>query len=427
MLKFLNNRSDYFKNISKLVAGTSIAQLISFLVAPVITRLFTPDDVGGFTFLISIAGGIGLIATLRYEMAIILPKDNRDSVNLAFLSLIIAFIISAISTILLFVADRLLFPGSIMNPSYKQWIWLFPLLIFLMGANNVFQQWFNHKGEYKTLAYSKVVTSGFNNLITLLTGFAGMGALGLWLGNFTGFLFVVVFFCIFFYSRYRQDFSCFNFQEQKKLAGKYKYLPMANTPQVIVEMVQSYGIVYLLKIFFSSSVLGFYSLSLRLLQAPLWLVGISIGQVFYKEASEQYKKYGNLLRPVMKTLKTSTIIALPILIILLTIGPWLIGVVFGNSWIEAGKYARILAPWMFFDFIRSTISQAPLIIGKAKTMFRVAFAGSVLIVICVVTGGLFFRDAVIGLILLSAIQSLYCLLVIMWIIFIAKKSIRTQH
>ena len=406
MLKILNNRSDYFKNISKLVAGTSIAQLISFLVAPVITRLFTPEDVGGFTFLISIAGGIGLIATLRYEMAIILPKDNRDSVNLAFLSLMIAFFVSALSTILLFVADRFLFPGSVMNPSYKQWIWLFPLLIFLMGANNVFQQWFNHKGEYKTLAYSKVITSGFNNLITLLMGFAGMGALGLWLGNFTGFLFVVVFFCIFFYIRYRQDFSCFNFQEQKKLAGKYKYL---------------------LKIFFSSSVLGFYSLSLRLLQAPLWLVGISIGQVFYKEASEQYKKYGNLLRPVMKTLKTSTIIAFPILIILLTIGPWLIGVVFGNSWTEAGKYARILAPWMFFDFIRSTISQAPLIIGKAKTMFRVAFIGSVLIVISVVTGGLFFKDAVIGLILLSAIQSLYCLLVIIWIIFIAKKSIRTQY
>jgi O-antigen/teichoic acid export membrane protein len=427
MLKFLGNRSDYFKNISKLVAGTSIAQLISFLAAPVITRLYTPDDVGGFTFLISIAGGIGLIATLRYEMAIILPKENRDSINLAFLSLIIALLVSVISTILLFIADRFLFPGSIMNPAYRQWIWLFPFLIFLMGANNVFQQWFNHKGEYKTLAYSKVVTSGVNNLITLIMGFAGMGALGLWLGNFTGFLIVVVFFCIFFYFRHRQEFSCFNFREQKNLAVMYKYLPTANTPQVIVEMVQSYGIVYLLKIFFSSSVLGFYSLSLRLLQAPLWLVGISIGQVFYKEASEQHKKDGNLLKPVMKTLKTSAVIAFPILIILITIGPWLIGFVFGNAWTEAGKYARILAPWMFFDFIRSTVSQVPLIIGKAKSMFRIALIGSILIVISVVTGGLFFKDAVTGLILLSALQSLYCLLVIVWIIAVTRKSIRSQH
>jgi len=422
MLKFLRNRSDYFKNISKLVAGTSVAQLISFLAAPVITRLFTPSDVGAFTFLLSIAGGVGLVATLRYEMAIILPKENMDSVNLAFLSLIIAFLISVLSAFILFVTDWFLFPGVLWNPIYKQWIYLLPVLIFMMAASSVFQQWYNHKREYRILAYSKIFTSVGNNLTTLLMGFAGMGALGLWLGNFAGFLVVIIFFGIVFYFRYRHDFRYFNLASQKKLAGKYIYLPLANTPQVIVEMVQSYGIVYLLKIFFSASVLGLYSLSLRLLQAPMWLVGISIGQVFYKEASEQFQKTGNLTGPVMKTIKTSTAIALPVLIILLTIGPWLIGFIFGNSWTEAGRYARILAPWMFFDFIRSTISQAPLIIGKAKSMFYISLIGSALIIISVVTGGLFFRDPVIGFILLSVLQSLYCLLIIGWILSIARKS-----
>ena len=427
MLKYLKNRSDYFKNISKLVAGTSVAQLISFLAAPLITRLFTPSDLGAFTFLLSIAGGIGLVATLRYEMAIILPKENSDSVNLAFLSLIIAFFIAILSAFVLFVIDLFFFPGFIRNPVYKQWIYLLPVLIFLMAASSVFQQWYNHKREYRTLAYSKIVTSLGNNLATLLMGFAGMGALGLWLGNFAGFLFVIIFFVIIFYFRHREDFRDFNLTSQKKLAGKYKYLPMANTPQVIVEMVQSYGIVYLLKIFFSSSVLGLYSLSLRLLQAPMWLVGISIGQVFYKEASEQYQKDGNLIQPVLKTIRTSAAVAFPALIILLTIGPWLIGFIFGSAWTEAGRYARILAPWMFFDFIRSTISQAPLIIGKARSMFYISFIGSGLIVISIVTGGLFFRDPVVGFILLSLMQSIYCLVIIGWILAISKKSIQIHQ
>ena len=291
-----------------------------------------------------------------------------------------------------------------------------------MAASNVFQQWHNHKREYKTLAYSKIITSLANNLSTLLMGFAGMGALGLWLGNFAGFLFVVLFFTIIFYFRHRGDLSYFNFSSQKKLAGKYKFLPLANTPQVIVEMVQSYGIIYLLKIFFSSSVLGLYSLSLRLLQAPLWLVGISIGQVFYKEASEQYQKDGNLILPVMKTIRTSTAIAFPILIILLTIGPWLIGFIFGNTWTEAGRYARILAPWMFFDFIRSTISQAPLIIGKARSMFYLSLIGSILIIVSIVTGGFIFRDPVVAFIMLSVLQSVYCLVIIIWILAFSKKA-----
>ncbi|MCX6241612.1 MAG: oligosaccharide flippase family protein [Bacteroidetes bacterium] len=411
-----------FKNISKLVAGTFIAQLITFLVAPVITRLFTPSDFGAFTFLISIAGGIGMVATLRYEMAIILPADDKDSINLAFLSLIIALFISIISTAILFIADRLFFPGIIMNPLYRNWIYLLPALIFLMAASSVFQQWYNHRKEYRTLAYSKVITSAVNNSTTLLMGLAGFGALGLWLGNFAGSLFVILFFAILFYFRYRGNLGYFDLSSQKVLAAKYKYLPMANTPQVIVEMVQSYGIIYLLKIFFASSVLGFFSLSLRLLQAPMWLVGISIGQVFYKEASERYKKDGNLIQPVMKTIRTSAIIALPVSVILLTIGPWLIGLIFGHAWTEAGRYARILAPWMFFDFVRSTISQTPLIIRKARPMFFIAVLGAMFIIIPIVAGGIFFRDPSIGFILLTITHSLYSIGVIAWIINIAKKS-----
>ena len=421
MLKFLGNRSDYFRNISKLVAGTSVAQLISFLAAPVITRVYTPSDVGAFTFLISIAGGIGLVAALRYEMAIILPAENRDSVNLVFLSLIIALFVSFLSTSVLFIIDRAFLPGIIRNPLYKQWIYLLPALIFLMAASSIFQQWFNHRKEYKALAYSKIFTSAGNNLTTLLMGYAGFGALGLWLGNFTGFLVVVVFFVLIFYSRYRKDILQFNFPLQKQLAVKYKYLPLANTPQVIVEMVQSYGIVYLLKIFFSASVLGLYSLSLRLLQAPMWLVGISIGQVFYKEASEQYQRDGNLIKPVIKTIKTSAAIALPVLIILLTAGPWLIGFVFGKAWTEAGMYARILAPWMFLDFIRSTIHQAPLIIRKAKPMFYFSLIGAVLIIVPIVSGGLFFKDAVTAFILLSVLQCFYSMGIIVWIVALARK------
>jgi len=410
------------KNISKLVAGTSVAQLISFLAAPVITRLFSPSDFGSVTFLISIAGGIGMVATLRYEMAVILPADHRDSANLGFLSLITAFVIALASTAILFLADRLFFNGVIMNPAYGHWIYLLPLLIFLMAASSVFQQWYNHMKEYKTLAYSKIITSAGNNFTTLLMGFAGYGVLGLWLGNFAGALVVILFFSFLFYSRYRGSLRYFSLASQKALAVKYKYLPMANTPQVIVEMVQSYGIIYLLKILFTSSVVGFFSLSLRLLQAPMWLVGISIGQVFYKEASERYKSDGNLIQPVMKTIKTAALIALPVSVILLTLGPWLIALVFGKAWTEAGLYARILAPWMFFDFVRSTISQTPLIIRKARPMFFVAVLGALCIIIPIVAGGLFFGDPLMGFVLLTITHSLYSIGVIVWIISIARKS-----
>ena len=425
MLKRFQSRSEYFKNISKLVAGTTIAQIISFLVAPVITRLYTPSEVGAFTFLISIAGGIALVATLRYEMAIILPKDKGDSVNIAFLSLLIAFGIAVLTLAVLLFSDWFNISGFTRNPVMQRWIYLLPLLVFLMAAGNVFQHWFNHNREYRTLATSKIITSAGNNLTTVLMGFAGFGALGLWLGNFAGFLIVILFFAILFFLRYRDTVGHLEFSTQKRLAHTYQYLPLTNMPQVIVDMVQVYGIIFLLQTLYSSEVLGWYSLSQRLLQAPMFLIGTSICQVFYKDASEKYIMDGDITGLLRKTIKMSAIVALPVLVVMLTIGPWLIALIFGLSWKESGIISRILAPWFFFDFIRSSVSYTPLIIGKTRQMFYITMIGAILMVIAITAGGLLIGNSHISFILLSVLLSIYCVSVIWWIFNSVNKAAQT--
>ena len=422
MLKLIKNRSDFIKNISKLVAGTAAAQAISFLAAPVITRLYTPSDIGAFTFLISVAGCIVIVSTLRYEMAIVLSKDRKDSINLASLSLTIALGFAVLIACVLFFSDLFNVFGFTKSLVYRRWIYLLPFLVFMMAAGNVFQLWFNDKREYKTLAYSKIISSGVNNSITLIIGFAGFGALGLWLGNFAGFLAIILFFIIIFRVRYREELSHIKISLQKSLARTYKYLPMANTPQVIVELVQLYGIIFLIQAFFSSEVLGWYSLSQRLLQAPMNLIGASICQVYFKEASEKYALDGSIMGLLKKTIRMSALVALPVLIVMLTIGPWLISFIFGLSWRESGVISRILAPWFFFDFIRATISYTPLIIGKTRQMFYVSMFGSLLIVLSLTIGGLLFRNAFSAFILFSAVLSCYCIGVIAWIFSCLKRK-----
>jgi O-antigen/teichoic acid export membrane protein len=118
----------------------------------------------------------------------------------------------------------------------------------------------------------------------------------------------------------------------------------------------------------------------------------------------------------------SAMVAFLPLIVLLTIGPWLIGFVFGSAWHEAGIYARILAPWLFFDFIRATISYTPIVIGRTRTMFYISLAGAVLMVLQLVIGGLVFKNATTTLILLSGTLSLYSIGVILWILNAVKPA-----
>jgi O-antigen/teichoic acid export membrane protein len=375
-----------------------------------------------FTFFISIVGGIGLIATLRYEMAVVPAKDDHESVNAAFLSLLIAFTLCSALAILIFLFNLFIFPLTSFNPVYKGWSYFLPAMIFMVSAGNVFQQWYNRKKEYRTLAVAKVVNSAGNNLLTLYLGFLGIGVWGLLLGNFVGLLVFNIFFVSGIYMRYRESLRHYDFPEQKSLARKHKDLPLANTPQILVELVQIYGIIFLLQAFFSAEIVGWYALSQRLLQAPLTLIGTSFAQVFYKDASERQLNDGNLTGLVIKMIKVSAMVAFLPLIVLLTIGPWLIGFVFGSAWHEAGIYARILAPWLFFDFIRATISYTPIVIGRTRTMFYISLAGAVLMVLQLVIGGLVFKNATTTLILLSGTLSLYSIGVILWILNAVKPA-----
>ncbi|MCX6268078.1 MAG: oligosaccharide flippase family protein [Bacteroidetes bacterium] len=412
--------SDFLKNSAKLVAGTAMAQAISFLVTPLITRLYTPADVGVFTFFISIAGGIGLIATLRYEMAVVPQKEEKDSVNVAFIALGIAFFLCLALTAIILLVNFLFLPGLLTNPVYRQWIYLLPVMAFMVASGNVFQQWYNRKKEYRTLATAKVVNAAGNNFLTLLLGFLGIGVWGLLAGNFFGLLVFNLFFVIGILMRHRENLRHFDISSQKSLARKYKDLPLANTPQILVELVQVYGIIFLLQAFFSAEIVGWYSLSQRLLQAPLTLIGTSFAQVFYKEASERHVNQGNLTDLTKKTIKMAAIVAFLPLITMLTMGPWLIGFIFGPAWHEAGVYARILAPWLFFDFIRASISYTPIIIGKTRTMFYITVIGALLMIAQISLGGLFFKNEILSLILLSGTLSLYSIGVILWIVHSVK-------
>lgn len=427
MIKSLLSRSDFVKNSFKLVAGTAIAQAISILASPVISRLFTPADFGTFTFIISIVGGFGLIATLRYEMAVLLPKEEKNAVNIAFISLKIAFLICIVMAFGIAIFN--LWPGKSqwMERFDGTWLYTVPVMVLLLASGNVFQHWFNRKKEYRVLAFSKIINAAGNNLVTVWLGFIGFGVWGLLIGNFMGLLFFNLLFVMVIMRKYRGQYIHYDGSSHKALALQYRNLPLANTPQMLVELIQLYGIIFLLQGFYSSEVVGWYSLSQRLLQAPMWLIGTSLSQVYYKEASEQFTLTGDISGMLSKTIKMSALVALPVLIVMLTVSPWLIALIFGEPWRESGEIARILAPWFFFDFIRYSVAQTPLIIGKTTRMFFISLIGAALMVIAMTAGAALFSSVMAGFIVLSVVLSCYSIAVIWWNIQTVKKVVSNDN
>ena len=57
-------------------------RLFSATLAPVITRLYGPEAFGLLALFTSITASPGSIACMRYEMAIMLPKTDKEATNL---------------------------------------------------------------------------------------------------------------------------------------------------------------------------------------------------------------------------------------------------------------------------------------------------------------------------------------------------------
>ena len=77
---FQKLKSSYFiKNTATLIGGTTIAQALPLLFAPVISRLFLPEDFSLYGIFISIYAIAGSAITLKYERAIMLPVDDNEA------------------------------------------------------------------------------------------------------------------------------------------------------------------------------------------------------------------------------------------------------------------------------------------------------------------------------------------------------------
>lgn len=115
-----------------LVTGSVMAQAISFIFYPIITRLFTPDDFGTFSLFLAIAGFIAIVSTMGYHYSIIVPEDDDMATACFRLSLACVAATTLISAILIQFSDTV--AALFDNADLAQLIWLIPPYVLACGC-----------------------------------------------------------------------------------------------------------------------------------------------------------------------------------------------------------------------------------------------------------------------------------------------------
>jgi O-antigen/teichoic acid export membrane protein len=366
MISKLKPKSEFSRNVLTLMTGTTIAQAIPIAISPILTRLYSPEDFGLFALYMSIAGMFSIIATGRYELAIMLPKSNEDTLHIVILSAIIILFISCLSLLII-----ILFQNEILkllnNDEISQWLYVIPLSVILVGFYQIINFWANRQKSYKVLANSKVIKSASSSASNISLGMLGGFSGGLIVGELVGQFFAII-------SLLKQNklYSYIVSMENIKtlkiiaLAKKYKKLPLLNAPNALIDGFRMSGINILISQYFSNFILGHFSLAWRMLQAPMVLVGSSLSQVLLQKLSSSDR--GKLYQIALQFIFKSALIALPIFIFIYLYAYDIFMFVFGNQWKISGEIASLLSPWLFMNFISSPISSIFIILNRQEIM-----------------------------------------------------------
>jgi len=381
--------SGFAANVLKLVTGSVFAQGLGVLVAPVIARLFAPEAFGVAALFASIAGIVGVVACLRYELAIMLPKTDEEAANLLCLSLFFVFIITGISALIIFFAGNSIVK-LLNSPELKKYLWLIPAAVFISGISLPLNYWNSRTKHFGRLSIARVISSVVAQSTKLGAGFAGFVSGGVLIG--TGILGQIVSTFILGGQIWRDDRRLFKagIRWKKMIAGlkRHKKFPIYNTLSALLNTASQQLPTIMLAFYFSPKIVGFYALGKTVLSMPMNMVGGAVAQVFFQKASEAHYRTGNLSKVVEEVFKRLVSLGIFPILLLTLIGEDLFVVVFGQRWAEAGVYMQILAIWIFFVFISSPISTLFSVFEKQQMGLLINIIRIVLRAASLIVGGM---------------------------------------
>jgi lipopolysaccharide exporter len=157
----------------------------------------------------------------------------------------------------------------------------------------------------------------------------------------------------------RKDFSKFRHKTKndiKEIVIRYKKFPMYSVWGQLCNQVSIHIPTFLLSYFFSTTIVGYYSMSNMVIHMPMTLIGTAISQVFLQRANEERILNGHSKKVVLEVHHLLLALGVLPIIVLMIIGSDIFSFFLGSNWTTSGLYAAILGPWILLVFIASPIS-----------------------------------------------------------------------
>jgi len=378
----------FLRSVAILVSGTALGHGITAAALPLLSRLYSPADFGLLAVFASLTAMLSVAACLRFEIAIPLPQEDREALNLLALSLASASLVSLCLMVLVFFGSQWI-ATQLKLPALQPYLWLVPVAVLLAGAYSALQMWFVRMKAFPLIARSRVIQSAASSGVQVASGVWAQGPLGLLVGHTlnTGMACVVLGWRLLANAQQRAVICSTTLKGLKDSWRSYDRFPKYSTWEALTNSAAIQVPIILIAALATPSVAGHLMMATYVMQAPMSLIGGAVGQVYLSHAASEHRQ-GQLPAFTVKLLHGLVKTGVGPLLAVGIVAPGAFALIFGAEWAPAGKLVAWMTPWFIFQFLATPISMALHVTGHQRAAFfmQVANLGIRVLMVWAVAG-----------------------------------------
>jgi O-antigen/teichoic acid export membrane protein len=359
-------RSELLRNTSILVSGTAVAQLIPILLQPVLRRYFTPDIFGAYAVYLSLVGILAIVSSFKYELAIILPRKDKEAANIFFLTIVINIVFNVVLLLIILIWKNKILRFFNLTENFSDYLFFVPLGIFFYSVYQSINNWLVRKKGFLPISVNKFMRRGFEGGAQLAFKFA-QNSHGIIYGDIIGHIANLI---SGIYQSWKRGLSIglLSRTKLKYVALKYSDFPKFNVVPSFMSACSFLLPALLLNKFYSSEMTGFFDLSKLLLSIPLALISTSISNVLLQSISEKFKERKSLRKDLLLILGIVASIGTVEIVVISFFGVGLFKLLFGEIWGFSGRISQILVWSYALNFFVASFSAVFISMEKIKLL-----------------------------------------------------------
>ena len=286
---------NFTKNTLTLAGGTYIAQVISLVSLPILSRMYLPEIFGYFAIYMAILLLLVSISSMRYEFAIVQAKNKNESMYVVIICILLNIFITCLSFLIIFFYFFFEF-NTFKNIGLITY--LIPFNLLFLGTFNILTNWLLKNNKFRNISKLYIIQNILIFASQIIFGLIGFNQ-GLIIGYFFGssVIFLYTFFNFVIIFKGREKLST---KKLKNTAKKYIDLPKFSTIGVFADNFSMQAPIFFISSLFSSILVGSFNMVMKALYFPLGAISGAINNVLFKKISSLTNTNPELIRPTDK-------------------------------------------------------------------------------------------------------------------------------